>query len=260
MPDPRAIEETDDDVSYGRETIDDITTVLFHPAKAIMIVVEAWTNDGVGSGIYEADIPSDMPLLVHGMSVDIVHWSCREIKPREIPRSIFPFRQGFDGGMLPMGFRALSDSTWVLDVVIVGEYVNLECREPDDKQSLIVSRVSFDLSDWSQTSDFLEYSLADPQETNFLPHGNHRLAGSAFFILLESNRCQIVAPKFGNGNGHAMGWVQLDVPPALSIRVPAASYKMRPDGEDWKAVVSAFDMKMGKLYICLPDGLHVLQY
>ncbi|KZT40227.1 hypothetical protein SISSUDRAFT_530263 [Sistotremastrum suecicum HHB10207 ss-3] len=222
----------------------DITELLFHPTQSIILVLKAWRDETSGSGIFLGDLPSDLPVIPPESSSDLSHWTShvRKITVTELPRAIFPFKASFDGTYFPIGFRNLVDLDWVLDLVVLGVYEDE--MENNNEESL----------------EGMTHSNLDELSTQTI--GDNRIPGVMFFILKDSGGCQILTPEFGNGSGHGLGWIELNLPQELTISSLATGSDV--DGSDitshFKAVFPAFDVATRRLYISSPKGLHMLQF
>ncbi|KZS91002.1 hypothetical protein SISNIDRAFT_456985, partial [Sistotremastrum niveocremeum HHB9708] len=131
----------------GRDwTLFDILTIIIHPKEPVLVIFDC-SDDHPTSGMYLADIPKAMQSIEE--TVRHIH----SLKTRSAPVWTSPFTpetgsdpESYEGKMFSMGFRRLSDSFWILDVLISGDIA--ETSDPDappDRSAL--ARVSYDLSE-----------------------------------------------------------------------------------------------------------------
>lgn len=212
--------------------------------------------------MYLADIPKAMQSIEE--TVRHIH----SLKTRSAPVWTSPFTpetgsdpESYEGKMFPMGFRRLSDSFWILDVLISGDIA--ETSDPDappDRSAL--ARVSYDLSEnWTAQIEMIDATSISPDDTNLIPQGSHRLAGSVFFFSTDKSDFPLVVGKFDDGNGNGTGWTRLSLPEELWTTESADG--IPGPAEDTKRLRSTpaiFYELTGQLYIGHPQGFEIIQY
>lgn len=239
----------------------------------MVIITDCWDSNYEMSGLYYLDIPTDMPALTHGRSTDPSNWPEIEITPTKLRRSAIPYDHAV---VLPIGYRpSLTSSSWFLDLFVRGKpriKPDRPQRDPDSdvedeyaddpnppySREPVVSRMSFDLADWTSEVEFLPFDvIKEARDANFWFRGNY-FFGTIHCALSESGEWQAIVPKFDDGNGHAPSWVKLILPDGVKAMLPESlSPRMK-----WEPSLknTLFDMRTGRLFICLSDGLHILHY
>ncbi|KZT33845.1 hypothetical protein SISSUDRAFT_1132279 [Sistotremastrum suecicum HHB10207 ss-3] len=239
----------------GINSIENITGVVFHPTEPSFIVFEQFDSSRQRSGIFVVNIPSPMWDI---STIDVE----RRVMPSEISLDIFPDSEaGVFGTPRASGFRLLSDSSWVMDLSLIG---SRDFEGTEEIEKTVLSHGTVALSNWKLKTEMTEYDTLPRRNRNDLnPFPNPKIAGTDFFGLINLEEFQVMAPKFDNGNGlrHQPCWVRMALPESLrvSAAVPEAT-----DADDirieWKGDPCMFDVHTGKLYLGLPEGLLVLQY
>ncbi|KZS91003.1 hypothetical protein SISNIDRAFT_551145 [Sistotremastrum niveocremeum HHB9708] len=182
----------DDKGTQSKSTLYDISTILFHPKDSVLVIFDC-SEDNPASGMYLADIPLTMDSLT-----ETPRSGASLLRTRKPPEWISPFTpqtgsdpESYEGKMFPMGFRGLSDSSWILDVLVSGDIAEGPDLNADEDPSTLI-RLSFDLSDnWTAQVEMIDTTSASPDDTNLFPLGSHRLAGSVFFF----RRTRVIAPS-----------------------------------------------------------------
>ncbi|KZT35284.1 hypothetical protein SISSUDRAFT_1051618 [Sistotremastrum suecicum HHB10207 ss-3] len=263
---------------YGPSFVSPVLLV-FHPTDPVLIVFDSLKR----SNIHLYDIPPNMPLL-KSKSSEPSRWTTRMLDSKEIHS--FPNAQwDFDLSMRSAGFRHISASARVLDILTLkrhylpeeeDEEEDEEDVEEDEEQyasddsnygvtidtfkvkspnvdrmkALATSRVSISLQDWSTTTEKLEFSQNIPEAAGAKQFGNMVTVNGVFHKTVPVGSCEaLILPIFPLAGGSKPCWLRLSLPPQLRA----------PNVSDSPAAC-LFDPKSGRLYACLPEKLHVMQY
>ncbi|KZS92848.1 hypothetical protein SISNIDRAFT_550359 [Sistotremastrum niveocremeum HHB9708] len=250
-----------------RDYVDQFTTVVFHPTEPLLVAFDSWRAQYQLAGIYLVDIPTDMSALTP--EGDASHLTIRQIDSRKLPRPIIPH---FHASVFPTGiFPSVSQSSWVLELFIQGR----ECRdfipndpdvEPDDGRGDVeVAQISLDLSEWTTTQpEILSENVIHHYRIDILNMRGNRFFGFTFPTDTVPGERQVIVPKFEDGHGYGTSWARLAIPASIPAAFEVSRYGPihSPSSEmrSWQSAISCFDKTTGRLFVYLPDGLHVLQY
>lgn len=200
-------------------------------------------------------------------------WNYYCSETRQSLTSKFPFstqRRG-QSKMCPIGFRSLSNSSWILDVMIIGrttppEELDSAHGAPSDNQPVV--RVSFDSSDdWAAHVETTDSLIATSSPDSVSSHGNYRMAGSVssymFPDMADESGLLIAVPKFDDGNRNGSGLIRLGVPAELwTADSTSVDEDDREDTRRFRSTLgpATFDELTGRLYVSHPRGFQILQY
>ncbi|KZT35285.1 hypothetical protein SISSUDRAFT_186229 [Sistotremastrum suecicum HHB10207 ss-3] len=241
-----------------------IVDLKLHPKEpALFIHDEFW-----GSKFFLIDIPNDMPVLTHSLLSAYELWTRRRSLPREKP---FPYPFEDAQRTIPSGFRKISTHSHAFDTVAMNprpskdpgeESVGGAQRASDDSDSLSLTRVSFHLPQETREVENVLYPHGSTPNGTVV-YGTHILAPGVYFTVadLDSDHAAMV-PKFEDGHGHGSCWVQLTIPEYLDLPGPPPSRSERDINALYQddPAPSLFNVGTGRLYVCHPKGLHVIQY
>ncbi|KZS91004.1 hypothetical protein SISNIDRAFT_487697 [Sistotremastrum niveocremeum HHB9708] len=251
----------------------DIKTILIHPKEPTLVIFDGGDSDhDLNSGIYVFDVPESLGRPLEDPQA-MTSSNCHYSKTRQSLawKSPFSLQRCSQGKMCPIGFRCLCNSSWILDVMIIGrtsisQGLDSAASIPTDNRALV--RVSFDSSDnWTAHVETIDASTVTSSLDNLTSHGNHRLAGSVcsytFSKLAAQNALRIVFPKFEDGNGNGTGLIQLGVPAELWT-TDSASIDEDVLEDAWRFRLiqgpAIFDELTGRLYVRHPRGFQIIQY
>lgn len=178
--------------------------------------------------------------------------------------------------MYPTGFRCLSKSSWILDVLMIGTTSiseDLDSAPSTFNDSQALARISFDSSnDWTAQVETVDTTSVTSHSNNFSFYGSHRIAGSAFFYRFsEQSDLPLVVPRFEDGNGNGSGLIRLHLPAELCAVDSSDEDEVGSDSTDedemdnylsvlWTLGSAIFDQLTGRLYIAHPQGFQVFQF
>ncbi|KZS91008.1 hypothetical protein SISNIDRAFT_467942 [Sistotremastrum niveocremeum HHB9708] len=250
-----------------------IQAVSIHPQEHFLVIFndDDERNKRPSAGIYIWAPKSPGLPLNHPRAMTSWNYYCSET--RQSLTSKFPFstqRRG-QSKMCPIGFRSLSNSSWILDVMIIGrttppEELDSAHGAPSDNQPVV--RVSFDSSDdWAAHVETTDSLIATSSPDSVSSHGNYRMAGSVssymFPDMADESGLLIAVPKFDDGNRNGSGLIRLGVPAELwTADSTSVDEDDREDTRRFRSTLgpATFDELTGRLYVSHPRGFQILQY
>ncbi|KZT33185.1 hypothetical protein SISSUDRAFT_1123005 [Sistotremastrum suecicum HHB10207 ss-3] len=253
----------------------DFQTILIHPKEPTLVIFDdddSDPNHDLNSGIYVFDIPESLGRPLKD-PLAMTTSNCYYSKTRRSLtwKSPFPSQRHIQGKMCPIGFRCLSNTCWILDVMIIGRTSISEClcwaaKPPTNDRPLV--RVSFDSSDnWTAHVETIEASSVNASPDDVSSHGNHQLAGSVFSYTFSKlpvqNALQIIVPKFEDGNGNESGLIRLSVFAGLWATGSTSSDEDVLEDTWWYRSTrgpAVFDELTGRFYVRHPRGFQIIQY
>lgn len=221
-----------------------------------MIIFSDLGVDGDPYEISLIDIPPDMPLLYTSESQINPTLTHRQLQLNRLPTCDMPI--SIDS-LIPFRMRSSPASSGFLDCVTYGEDFDPDEQSPARPKKFF-GRFSLDLSDWTMRNEVLAYpDVGADKDYPIMLFKEKRMFKSTHIVTVDSDGCRIIAPKFDDGYGHDPSWIQLMLP--SDLKLPNSTFKSdRAKARDWCPSIYGFDVYTGKLYVRLPDGLHVLQY
>ncbi|KZT35273.1 hypothetical protein SISSUDRAFT_1051602 [Sistotremastrum suecicum HHB10207 ss-3] len=236
-----------------------------HPQEPVVFIFDEFWR----SKFFVFDIPSDMPPLSHSLSSAIDAWPLRKVQHQERPFK-FPFTSA--RWTNPAGFRKLSTSSSIFDIIAIDPFEkreelafgDIEIHNSAPSPNTRLHQISFHLSDGTRDVESLR-SLQEGWKDHIssVVFGTHVLAPNIYMRVDDLNSAHAaLVPKFEDGHGHGSCWVQLAIPGYLDLAVLPEDLSQRDNkivyrGDPYPSLV---DVRTGKLYVCRPEGLHVLQY
>lgn len=215
-----------------------------------------------------------MPDLTHALSSNHGYWTSRKLSPQE--RS---FILPFEDPLLPLAwfFRKISSSSYALDIVTISRHVSPSLvpsngeRQLEGDQRARVSKsnevmvfTSFDLDEETRQPDLEAHliSLNSPEMNGSELFGVQMIAPRIYFTERPFDSEKIVKiPKFEDGNGSGSTWTRLTIPQFLDLPYdPGHSSRDKSVLYRGEVAPSIFNVLTGRLYVCRPNGLHVIQY
>ncbi|KZS92820.1 hypothetical protein SISNIDRAFT_455441 [Sistotremastrum niveocremeum HHB9708] len=221
----------------------------FHPNDPVIFVFD----DLCKSRISIIDVPDDMPRLTHKMSSLQEHWTPGNIQAREERAIMLPIPENLDCKVFQSGFRAISRSLIVLDLLVVApEDQTFSFIDMFNLPRTIYTRHSVDTSCWTLQTEFTRFNTPALKTPEFRLMNTQIRPGVFFIMLLVGQTRTLIVPKFSEGYRNLYSWARIALPRYLAE-------KTRTDGREIM-VPTCFDLRSGKLLAFLPDGLHVVQY
>ncbi|KZT33190.1 hypothetical protein SISSUDRAFT_1037215 [Sistotremastrum suecicum HHB10207 ss-3] len=255
-----------DDQSPGLiQVLRNILSVQIHPQEPLLVLFD---NDETGnnpnSGIYLLEIPEFSGRHLKNLN-DLTDLDSSYSKTERSLTWKLPFgtvQRCDERDIRPIGFRCLSDSSWILDVLIIGRQSFHELFFPGEgapTENKPLVRVSFDSSqEWTAQVQMTDATSVKWYLDNSSPYGNPQTAGSVFFY--RSTEAQdngpVAVPKFEDGNENGSGFIRLFLPSELwTVDSNDEIDRLR------RILDSAiFDQLTGRLYLAHPQGFQILQY
>lgn len=214
---------------------------------------------------YMIHLPPHMPSVPSSRASN---WALHAVEP---PATIEPFCQSpsIDGTWILNLWcrRSTSTSSWILGALFQVERGNnsgFEFHTEDD----MINEVNLELSDNTTRTHSLNLSPLFNQDCA-MPLKGDWVSSTIFEVRAREHHVSesgvvMVVPKLENGNGHGSCWVRLVLPAPLKAKLPGDQGPNVPvigwPGAYWSASPCVFDLYTAKMYLWLPDGLHVLQY
>ncbi|KZT35518.1 hypothetical protein SISSUDRAFT_1131073 [Sistotremastrum suecicum HHB10207 ss-3] len=252
--------------------------LLLHPQEPSLFVssidcqsIRSVVGRDAHSGIYMINLPTHMPSVP---SLGASNWALYAVELRELQLTREPFAHGtFVDTWIPTMWcrRSSLTSSWILGASY--EIDKKGVWDPhSDEENKMIEEVIFELSDCTTRTQSL--SLSSIRQSHTHQNRSRPLKGdwaSGKIFEQEASKHNIsqsgvvmVVPKFEDGNGHGCCWVRLVLPAPLKAKLPSREGPNVPvigwPGAYWRASPCVFDLYTAKMYLWLPDGLHVLQY
>ncbi|KZT33188.1 hypothetical protein SISSUDRAFT_1132700 [Sistotremastrum suecicum HHB10207 ss-3] len=267
--------EADDQCPRLMYPLHDISSVLIHPQEPLLLIFDDDDDSrkDPSSGVYLSSIPESCENnreIREGSTRTEYYWS-------RLKRSLTwksPFVRTQRRGqrkMYPIGFRYSSNSSWILDVLMLGrtsisEELDSAASAPPDNRALV--RVSFDSShDWTAHNETTDTLIVKSSPDNKSSHGNFRMSGSVFSRTFLDGADQsgliVSVPKFEDGNGSGSSLVRLSVPAdSWTADSTSVDEDVPEDTRRFRSTLgpAAFDELTGRLYVSHPRGFQILQY
>ncbi|KZT33189.1 hypothetical protein SISSUDRAFT_1132701 [Sistotremastrum suecicum HHB10207 ss-3] len=280
--------KTDEQGPGSTWPLHNISSVVIHPQEPLLVIFDDDDSEkNPNSGIHLSDIPESSGRLMKKLqeltSLDYYYSRMERSLTWKSPFVLTP-RYG-RSKMYPTGFRCLSKSSWILDVLVIGTTSiseDLDSAPSAFNENQALARVSFDSSDnWTAHVETIEATSVTSHSNNFSFYGSDRMAGSAFFYRYSEDQSDlpIIVPKFEDGNGNGSGLIQLRLPAELwnvnsSDGDEVESESTNEVGSDstdegemdhylrslWTLGSAIFDQLTGRLYIAHRQGFQILQY
>ncbi|KZS91005.1 hypothetical protein SISNIDRAFT_487698 [Sistotremastrum niveocremeum HHB9708] len=266
--------ETNDQGVQRNSLLTNIQAVLIHPQDPLLVIFndDDEREKRPNSGIYIWKTPKSPGIpLNHPRAMTSWNYYWSETRRSLTWKSPFPTQRRGQSKMCPIGFRCLSNSSWILDVMIIGRTTPPEELDSahgalSDNRPLV--RVSFDSSDdWAAHVETTDTSSVTTSPDNISSHGNYRMAGSVssytFSDAADQSGLVVAVPNFEDGNGNGSGLIRLTLSAGLwAVDSTSIDEDVRDDKQPLRSTPgpAVFDELTGRLYVRHPRGFQILQY